>query len=79
MDPSERMVVVRVFPATIEADLAASWLEAASIESIVQADDAGGVMPFMQVTRGVKLLVREADEERAKEVLDSSERELEEE
>jgi hypothetical protein len=76
-EPGKEVVVVRVFSNTLEADLASSWLEAEGVEFTVLADDAGGTYPFLQVTRGVKLLVRAADEDRAKEILDAAERESE--
>jgi hypothetical protein len=39
------LVVVRTYPNRIEADLAHSALEAADIDSIVEADDTGGTSP----------------------------------
>jgi predicted Fe-Mo cluster-binding NifX family protein len=42
---SSEWVIVRTFANHIEADLAASVLEAAGIESTVQADDCGGAYP----------------------------------
>jgi len=73
MNPDEG-VVVRTFANTIEADLAGSWLDAAGIDFMVMSDDAGGAYPFLQMTRGVKLIVAKADEARAQEVLETAER-----
>ncbi len=70
------VVVVRTFANTVHAGLAASWLAAANIESMTLADDAGGAYPFLQVTRGVKVLVRSEDAARAREVLDTAEQGL---
>jgi hypothetical protein len=67
------MVVVRTFANTVEADLAASWLEASGVDSMVLADDVGGTYPMFQTTRGVRLMVRSEDEDRAKEILETSE------
>jgi hypothetical protein len=63
------LVIVRTFLNPIDAELAKSALDAAEIQSIVQADDAGGVQPGLWVGRGVELLVRTEDAARANEVL----------
>ena len=44
-------------------------LEAAGIESVISADDAGGTRPHLWVGAGVRLLVRKADVEPAVEIL----------
>lgn len=63
------LVVVHVFPNRFEADLAKSALDAADIESMISSDDYGGVQPGLWLSRGVELLVREEDVQRAEEVL----------
>jgi len=63
------LVIVRTFLNPFDAELAKSALEAAEIQAIVQADDAGGVQPGLWVGRGVELLVRTEDAARADEVL----------
>lgn len=65
----DRLVVIQTFFDRIEADLAQSALEAAGIESAVQADDSAGMYPQLAMSNGVNLLVREADADRAAEVL----------
>ena len=63
------LVVVRTFGNRFEADLAKSALDAADLESLIRADDAGGTRPGMWAGNGVDLLVRAEDEERAAEIL----------
>ena len=63
-----RLIVVRTFLNKVEAEIAQGALEAAAIESLIQADDAGGLRPGLW-TSGVRLLVRAADAERANELL----------
>ena len=70
--PSYELVVLRTFGNHIEADLARSALEAAGIESMVRADDAGGTRPSLWVGSGVQLMVRAEDEQWAAEVLSGS-------
>jgi hypothetical protein len=65
------LVVVGTFLNKIDAEIAQSALEAADIESLVSADDAGGLRPTLWMS-GVRLLVRSDDAERAQEILDSS-------
>ncbi len=71
----DELVVVRTFLNKIEAELAQSALEAADIESMVSADDAGGMRPHFWMS-GVKLLVRAADAERAAGILEEFAKEV---
>jgi hypothetical protein len=65
------LVVVRTFLTNVDAELARSVLEAAEIESLIQADDCGGVRPHLWMG-GVELLVAAEDAARADEVLGTS-------
>ncbi len=67
MDDS-RLVAVGDFPNRIDAEIAQGALEAAGIESMVSADDAGGMRPNLWLS-GVRLLVRESDAADARELL----------
>jgi len=67
------LVVVRTYLNRIEADLAHSALEAADIDSIVEADDTGGTSPGLWI-RGVKVLVRADDAAQAAEILGPADR-----
>jgi hypothetical protein len=62
------LVVIGTFLNRIEAEIARGALEAADIESMVAADDAGGLRPGLWMS-GVKLLVRVDDAERATKIL----------
>jgi hypothetical protein len=68
---NSELVVVATFLNRIEAEMARGVLEAAEIESMVSADDAGGLRPGLWMS-GVKLLVRSEDAERAVSVLDQA-------
>jgi hypothetical protein len=72
-DLGRDVVAVRTYPSEVEAELAASWLSAEGVDSAVLADDAGGVLPSLHVMSGVKLVVRAADEDRAREILETAE------
>jgi Putative prokaryotic signal transducing protein len=63
------LVVVGTFNTRTEADLAKGALESAGIESMVAADDAGGVQPGLWEGEGVRVLVNREDEESAREIL----------
>lgn len=65
------LVVVRTFLNNVDAELAHSALEAAEIESMIQADDCGGVRPHLWMG-GVQLLVAAENAARAEEVLSTS-------
>ena len=67
--PRTDLVVIRKFPTKFDAEMAKSALEAANIDAMIRADDAGGVQPGMWLGNGVELLVRSEDAERATEIL----------
>jgi hypothetical protein len=64
------LIAVGEFPNRIDAEIAQSALESAGIESMVSADDAGGMRPSLWLS-GVRLLVREPDAVRALEILNA--------
>jgi len=63
------LVAVASFATHIEANLACSALDAAGIDAMISADDAGGQRPHLSFSQGVVVMVREEDEEAAREVL----------
>jgi len=66
------LVVVRTFATEAEADIAASALESAEIDAMIQADTAGGMRPHIAwASGGFKVLVREEDALEAREILAS--------
>jgi hypothetical protein len=69
MTSESKLVVFRDFLNKAEAELAQGALQAQGIDSIVQADDAGGEEPGLWMG-GVKLLIREHDAERARKILE---------
>jgi len=62
-------IVLETFSNRIEAEMAAGLLELEGIEATVMADDASGTFPPLQFIRGVRLMVAQEDEARAKEIL----------
>ena len=67
--PDTELVVVGTFLNHIEADIAQGALEAAEIDSMISADDAGGLRPHMSVGSNVRLLVRLEDAEQARKIV----------
>ncbi len=65
----EGYVSVAVFPNEMEAELAQATLAAAGIESFLQLDDTGGMLPVFQQIKGVQLYVEPQFAEEAKMVL----------
>ena len=65
------LIVVHTFNSRPEAELAKSALDAAGIESMVVADDAGGIQPGLWEGRGVAVVVNGDDAAAAREILDS--------
>jgi hypothetical protein len=66
---NEKLVAVGTYSNKIDADLAQGALEAADIDAMITADDAGGQQPGLLMGKGVRVLVRAEDAERAKEIL----------
>ena len=53
-----------------EANLVKAKLEAFGIDAMVEADDAGSMVPNLDLVRGVKVFVKETDLAEAYEVLE---------
>jgi hypothetical protein len=66
------LVVLETFTREMDANLVRSVLAAAGIESMIAADDAGGVYPMLHATRGLKLLVAVCDVDAARRALAES-------
>jgi hypothetical protein len=58
------MVEVGAYPTRSEAEVAQTALSAAGIQSLIEADDAGGAYPFV-LAGAARLLVEEADADAA--------------
>ena len=69
----EGMVVVREKVDRLDAETIAAFLRAQGIEATVSSDDAGGVLPALEESRGVQVIVRKGDEERARQLLRAQE------
>ncbi len=65
----ESYVVVATFANEVEAELAQASLAAAGIESFIKTEDIGGMLPSLQETEGVKVLVQPSVLEEAKAIL----------
>lgn len=71
----DETVVLRTYAGEALAHIAASALGSEGIEAHIQKDDCGGAYPSLQMSGGVRLLVRPADLERAEKILDEMEAE----
>ena len=69
---AEDIVVLRKYGNEVEAQFAATVLEANGIPARVMADTAGGAFPSMALLFPVRLLVRAADADLARELLDTT-------
>ena len=54
-------ILVKIYDNRLEADMMKSYLESEGIEVIIQADDAGGMLPTLASLNGVFLFVPEKD------------------
>ena len=67
----EGYISVATFANEVEADLAQATLAAAGIESFLKFEDTGGMMPVLQQSEGIQLLVEPDHAEEAKILLSS--------
>ncbi len=67
---SEEMVNIAVFSSAAEAAIVRGRLAEAGIESMVSIDDAGGMIPSLQLAAGVRLYVQAGDAEQARTLLE---------
>ncbi len=63
--------VARFFTIT-EGELACARLRADGIKAYLQTDNAGGIHPELNFTRGVRLMVLSGDEPRARELVEGA-------
>ena len=63
---SSDLIAISTFRSTADAQIAKGLLDEAGIESMIRADNAGGMYPAIS---GAELLVRSEDTERAAEAL----------
>jgi hypothetical protein len=63
---SPELAVVSTFPSTVDAQIAKGILDEVGIESMIRADNAGGMYPAIS---GAELLVRTEDVEKANDAL----------
>jgi hypothetical protein len=68
---ADEIVLLREYGNEVEAQFAATVLEANGVPARVAADTAGGAFPSMAVLFPVRLFVRAADADLARELLDT--------
>ena len=68
MNPDEG-IVLRTYPGESLAGIAAARLRFEGIESHIQKDDCGGAYPSLQMSGGVRLIVKPEDMEDAEKIL----------
>ncbi len=68
----ENAFVVRTFQNSVEAEFAQSVLEVNGIVSMLLKDNAGGMLPFLDVLHPVRLVVRQMDVDTATRLLDAT-------
>ncbi len=66
---SDEPIVINTFDNQTEAEMAQQMLAGAGVRSFVSKDDAGGMEPHLQLTRGVRLIVSNQNADQAREIL----------
>ncbi|MDH3539704.1 MAG: DUF2007 domain-containing protein [Acidimicrobiia bacterium] len=68
--PDDLLEIARYFN-VIEGEIACARLRAQEIKAYLKTDNAGGIHPELNFTRGVRLMVLAADEDRARTVIEA--------
>ena len=68
---SSSLITISTFRSTADAQIAKGILDAAGIESMIRADNAGGMYPAIS---GADLLVRSEDADKARDALQRPDR-----
>ena len=68
----ENAFVVRTFQNSVEAEFARAVLDANGIASMLLKDNAGGMLPFLDMLHPVRLVVRRGDVDTAVRLLDAT-------
>lgn len=63
------LVLIKIFNARWEAEVARSILKLHNIRVVIRSDDEGGMMPSLQMIKGVQVLVNKQDREKARTLL----------
>lgn len=71
----DRTVVIRTYTSEALAIVDNSRLGFEGIKAYIQKDDCGGAYPSLQISRGVRLLVKPEDMEDAEKILNQMEAE----
>ncbi len=65
------MIILQTFHSRIEAEMVKSFLNTENIPTYIRADNEGGMVPSLELTNGVDLLIQPEHLERAKALLNS--------
>ena len=65
----EKQIIIANYENEIDAEIAKGHLESSGIQASVIKDDGGSMLPSMQITEGVQLVVTESQSEKAKKIL----------
>ncbi|MBC8383158.1 MAG: DUF2007 domain-containing protein [Candidatus Cloacimonetes bacterium] len=67
---TENEMLLEVFDDRIEAELLEGLLKSSGIECFIVSDDCDGMMPQLQLTEGVGVVINKADKEEAMKILE---------
>jgi hypothetical protein len=67
----EEIVEIARYFNVIEGEVACAQLRSVEIKAYLKTDNAGGIHPELNFTRGVRLMVLAGDEEQARRVLEA--------
>lgn len=68
---SDEIVEIARYFTIMEAEVSCAQLRAEDINAYLKTDNAGGVHPELNFTRGVRLMVLAGDEARARQIIEA--------
>ena len=69
---SEDIVEIARYFNVMEGEVACAALRAEGVKAYLQTDNAGGIHPELNFTRGVRLMVLSEDQDRARQLIEQS-------
>ena len=68
---ADNEMLLEVFDDMVEAELLQGLLKSSGIECFIISDDCDGMMPQLQLTEGVGVVINKTDKEEAMKILES--------
>ncbi|MBN2572519.1 MAG: DUF2007 domain-containing protein [Ignavibacteriales bacterium] len=70
-DELDYLTVLKTFTNEVDAQVAVQHLQTNGVEAFISKDDMGGMRPHLQLTGGIRVLIKQKDAEKALRILEA--------